>query len=113
DYLTFTPGFYFDTAETSKQQSYELRLGNDGDRFNWVAGLYYFKEDQTQLYELQAIPIQRSVVDTELSTEAYAAFGQATFSVTPDLRLIGGLRWSRDEKTQSGFTNAILPVPGT
>lgn len=112
DYLTYTPGFYFDTQETSKQQSYELRVGNDGDRLKWVAGLYYFDEQQTQLYELQALPIQRSTVDTELSTRAYAVFGEATFSVTPELRLIGGLRWSRDEKTQAGTTNAVLPAPG-
>lgn len=108
-YLTYTPGFYYDTAETSKQQSYELRVGNDGDRLKWVAGLYYFDEQQTQRYELQAIPIQRSIADTELSTKAYAVFGEATYSVTPEVRLIGGLRWSRDEKTQSGDTTAILP----
>jgi len=111
-YLTYTPGFYFDTAETSRQQSYELRIGNDGERLKWVAGLYYFDEKQTQLYELQALPIQRSIVDTQLSTKAYAAFGQATFSIAPEFRLIGGLRWSRDEKTQAGITTAILPAPG-
>lgn len=112
DYLTYTPGFRFDTAETSKQQSYELRIGNDGDRLSWVAGLYYFDEEQTQRYELEAIPIQQSTVDTDLGTRAYAAFGQASFSVTPELRLIGGLRWSRDEKTQTGTTDAVLPAPG-
>jgi len=110
DYLTYTPGFYYDSAQTSKQQSYELRIGNDGERLKWVAGLYYFDEKQTEYYELQAIPIQQSIVNMELSTKAYAAFGEATFSITPELRLIGGVRWSRDEKTQAGTTNAILPT---
>ncbi|PZN35274.1 MAG: hypothetical protein DIU71_00470 [Proteobacteria bacterium] len=110
DYLTYTPGFYFQTAETSEQQSYELRLGNDGATLKWVAGLYYFDEDQTQLYNLQARPIQESTVDTPIFTRSYAAFGEATYSLTDTLRVIGGLRWSRDEKRQAGFTQAVLPT---
>lgn len=112
DYLTYTPGFSFNTAETSKQQSYELRAAGDGERLKWVAGLYYFNEDQTQRYELEAIPIQQSIVDTRLSTEAYAVFGEANFSITPTLRVLGGVRWSRDEKSQRGTTTAFLPAPG-
>jgi iron complex outermembrane receptor protein len=112
-YLTYTPGFRFDTQETSQQQSYELRLGNDGDRLKWVAGVYYFDEDQTQLYELQALPIQRSIVDTTLDTRSWAAFGEATYSLTDRFRVIGGLRYSEDRKRQGGFTNAFLPTVAT
>ncbi|WP_183029946.1 TonB-dependent receptor [Altericroceibacterium spongiae] len=111
-YLTYTPGFYYNTAETSKQTSIELRLANDGEALTWVVGGYFFDEDQTQNYELRAIPIQQSTVSTELGTRAYALFGEATYSISPEFRLIGGLRWSRDEKSQSGLSNAILPTPG-
>lgn len=111
-YLTFSPGFSFDTAETSKEQSYELRLSNQSDRIKWVAGLYYFDEDQTQHYVLKAIPFQQSQVDTTLGTVSKAAFGEATFSVTDAFRLIGGLRYSKDEKEQGGSTIATLPRPG-
>ncbi len=111
-YLTYTPGFYYNTAETSDQTSMELRLGNDGDALKWVIGGFYFNEDQTQSYELQAFPIQNSLVDTELGTKAYAVFGEATYSISPEFRVIGGLRWSRDEKKQSGISNAVLPSPG-
>jgi len=113
DYLTYTPGFYFDTAETSQQQSYELRIGNDGSRLKWVAGVYYFDEDQTQLYTLRALPIQFGITQTDLSTTAYAAFGEATLSVTDTVRLIAGGRYSRDEKRQTGASNAVLPAPAT
>jgi iron complex outermembrane receptor protein len=112
-YLTYTPGFYFNTAETSQQQSYELRLGNDGTRLKWVVGGYFFDEDQTQFYTLRALPIQYSTVDSTLSTRAYAAFGEATFSVTDTIRLIAGGRYSKDEKRQGGLSVAILPAPGT
>lgn len=110
DYLTYTPGFYFLTAETSEQQSYELRLSNDGERLTWVAGVFYFDEDQTQIYNLQSRPIQESVVNTPLNTRSYAAFGEVTYSVTDTLRLIGGVRYSDEEKEQHGFSQSILPT---
>ncbi|MBX5461950.1 MAG: TonB-dependent receptor [Steroidobacteraceae bacterium] len=112
-YLTYTPGFWFRTNETSKQQSYELRLANDGSVLKWVAGLYYFDEDQTQLYHLQARPIQESMVNTPLFTRSYAAFGEVTYSLTDQLRLIGGVRYSEDKKRQEGFTQAVLPTVAT
>ncbi len=108
-YLTYSPGFFFDTAETSKEQSYELRLGNQSERVKWVGGLYWFKEDQTQLYSLKALPFQQSVVDTTLGTKSKAAFGEVTFGVTDAFRLIGGLRYSKDDKEQGGTTTAVLP----
>jgi iron complex outermembrane receptor protein len=109
-YLTYTPGFYFDTDETSKEQSYELRLGKDTNTLKWVTGLYYFNEHQTQLYNLQAIPFQVSTVDTPLHTRSYAAFGDVTYSLTGALRLIGGLRYSDEKKEQGGDTLAVLPT---
>ena len=112
-YLTYTPGFWFQTAETSREQSYELRLGNSSDALKWVTGLYYFNEAQTQLYQLQALPIQESTVNTPLYTKSYAAFADATYSLTSRLRLIGGLRYSNDDKTQEGDTTAVLPAPST
>jgi iron complex outermembrane receptor protein len=112
-YLTYTPGFYFRTNETSEQQSLELRLGYDGDVVKLVTGLYYFDEDQTQIYNLQARPIQESTVNTPLHTRSYAAFGEATYSLTEALRLIGGVRYSNDEKRQEGFTQAVLPSTAT
>lgn len=112
-YLTYTPGFYFNTSETSEQQSYELRLANETDQIKWVAGLYYFDEDQTQLYNLQARPIQESIVNNPLSTRSYAAFGEVTYSLTDTLRVIGGVRYSKDEKEQRGSTQAILPTMAT
>ena len=111
-YLTYTPGFSFDTSETSKEKSYELRLSNQTDRLKWVGGLYYFDEHQTQLYVLNAIPFQRNIVDSTLGTKSEAVFGEATFSITDAFRLIGGLRYSKDDKEQGGATTTTLPSPG-
>lgn len=111
DYRTFAPGFSLPIAETSRQQSYELRLANEGQRLKWVTGLYYFHENQTSLSELQALPIQNNVTDIDLYTRSYAGFGDVVFSARDTLRLIAGARYSQDEKTQEGFTQGILPRP--
>ena len=97
--------------DLSKEQSYELRLGKDTNTLKWVTGLYYFNEAQTQQYNLQAIPIQESTVNTPLHTRSYAAFADVTYSLTEAFRLIGGVRYSDDKKRQGGFTTAVLPSP--
>ncbi len=112
DYRTFAPAFNYTLAETSRQQSHELRLAGESPRLKWVTGLYHFREDQTQLSELQALPLQNNITDIDLSNRSYAAFGDAVFGVRDDLRLIAGVRYSRDDKTQEGTTRAILPRPG-
>jgi len=113
DTLTYQPGFYFYTAETSTQQSYELRLSHDDNLVDWVGGIYYFDEQQTQNYVLQAIPIQDVNVVTDLNTKSDAAFGEAHWHLTDTLRLIGGLRYSEDKKGQDGTNFNILPTVST
>jgi iron complex outermembrane recepter protein len=111
NYLTYTPGFRFNTAETSEQTSGELRLGNAGERLKWVAGLYYFNDDQTEAYQLNANPIQQNNLTAQLSTESQAVFTQATFSLTDTFRVIAGVRYTDEEKTSNGLSVSVLPVP--
>ncbi|MFV0644195.1 MAG: TonB-dependent receptor [Sphingomonadaceae bacterium] len=111
DYITYAPGFRYTIGETSSQQSYELRLANQGSVLEWVAGLYYFKEEQTQDLGLQAVPIQLTSSYTELDSESWAAFGDVRVHLSDTFRLLGGLRYSHDSKSQAGQTNTILPAP--
>lgn len=113
DTLTYQAGFYFNTRETAEQQSYELRIHNESPELKWVAGAYYFDEGQTQNYEAKARPIQLSHVMTQLVTRSYALFGDATYSLTPDWRLFGGVRYSHDRKSQDGLSILTLPVAAT
>lgn len=90
-----------------KLWSHELRLASNPDaKISWVAGLYYFKEDQdivgTVVLNLPgAVPVNG--YDVNIVTEDWtrpthkAAFGQATLPLGETLRFTGGVRYSRDE----------------
>ncbi len=116
-----TPTFLFDTGaafgsfparpETSHQTSLEVRLSNNTDRLNWVAGAYFYDESQFVQNRVYAGLIQDVGQVTNLDTRSYAAFGQATVSLTDDLRVIGGARYTSDRRRLSdGATYAISPT---
>lgn len=100
--------------------SQEFRLAGETDKWVWVAGLYYLdlNVQRTEHVFIQGAP--GSLVDAlteggafpevlgqEIKTQSYAAFGQATYSITPAVRLTGGLRYTSDKK--SGHAYCIEP----
>src|SRR6202008_3800399 len=84
-------------------------------RLSWIAGLYYFYENQDYadtIYNLQfSTPTATaSHYFGNQKTNSYAVFGDATFKVTDKLELIGGVRYSDDDKRLDGgirITNKI------
>lgn len=104
---SYVPGFRVDDAEHDKQTSVEVRLGNNSDALKWVLGAYYFDEDQSNIpgSPIQAVRqgISGQTSTFELLTRSYAAFGQATFSLTDALRLTGGLRYTYERKELDGL----------
>jgi len=60
-------------------------------QFNWIAGIFYFNS----LAKLDSLLINGSLFNTShLNTNAYAAFGEATYDLTDELTIVGGLRYS-------------------
>lgn len=108
DIRTYTPGFRYDQKETSKQTSAELRFSGDNGQLAWVAGYFYLRDEQTQQYELFALPIQHTRNDISLTTESQALFGEATYRLSDSFRLIGGLRYSEDAKGQDGVQTSYV-----
>jgi iron complex outermembrane recepter protein len=118
--LHFLAGFPVEDNEVDKQSSLEVRLGNDSEKLKWVLGTYYFDERQTNppgrptLFVPQGINAQITD-DLDLQTRSYAAFGQATYSLTDRFRLTGGLRYTYEHKSNSmlirnwGFPNPAPP----
>lgn len=112
----YVPGFQVDDAEHDKQTSLEARIGNSSDKLKWVLGGYYFDEDQGNLpgSPLQAVRqgISGQTSAFKLLTRSYAAFGQATYSLTDALRFTGGLRYTYERKALNGLLlNYAFPSP--
>jgi iron complex outermembrane receptor protein len=97
------------------QFSQELRLSGSPGRLYWVAGAYYFREniDYEQKSHFQsssiglgsngevpyALPEQyRTLMSTHHLTRSVAGFGQAEFSLTEQLKLIAGARYTYEDK---------------
>lgn len=104
-----------------KGQAYsnELRIANkDGGRSKWVAGLFYYQNnaDQPQINILlpNLFPPAGRALPTIYHTnkKGYAAFGQETYSVTPQFRLTLGGRYSWDNVDGGGAT-VLPPAPLT
>jgi iron complex outermembrane receptor protein len=116
------PGGFDEYAESITQ---ELVFSSNYDsRLQWTAGLYASK-DETE-FSFQVVNVVEtfprgavfypgtSIVDgdynlnahfadfQEIETDALGVFGQLEFSLTDDLRLIGGLRYNDEEKTLTG-----------
>ncbi len=109
--LSSTGGVTSLTVSGFTQTSHELRLasntGSGASALAWVGGLYAFDEqgDIDATFGINpfgaANPGYR-FIQTPVTSKSVAAFGQATYSVTPTLRLTAGLRHTKDDKARDG-----------
>jgi len=99
DFLGYASSFLIDVTEKSNQMSLETRLGHQSDKLKWVVGSYYFVED-VNAHQFFDQGSNGTRINSTLQTASYAAFGEATYSLTDRLRLTGGLRYTHDNKQQ-------------
>ena len=131
--ISLTPADLFgrNAFYRSKTHSEELQVTSPGDRaLSFVAGLYYFREDYTigtitNLNPNYCNILIRNTMAARLAaclagpqggatvsrfnqvTESYAAFGQATYKLTPQWDVTLGLRYSHDDK--DGTLSSVVP----
>jgi len=117
-YYRIVPGFalgvrqYFEGAYD--QDSHELRIATkDSGRVSAQAGVYWFREDMTQLAafrDLEPIELPPYYVFPAgpIVSKSRAVFGQATWRVLDNLRLTAGARYTQDDKSRVGSTNLQL-----
>ena len=105
-----------DTTDTQNQVSQEFRIASTGERkLDYVAGLYLFREQvkghavltygdaASYLLVSPTIPAiaangYGSDAYSSVNTISYAAYGQATYHLTSQWSLTGGLRYTHDDK---------------
>lgn len=104
--------------EQAELSSQEIRLSSlPGSQINWVAGVYHYKQDVTRsdILLLDAaviapIPLYEAFI-ADASLDSYAAFGDASVPVSERWTVFGGLRYSKDKKTQHVFnTDSMVPL---
>ena len=97
------------TVSGFTQTSHELRLASNpgSSALAWVGGLYAFDEqgDIDATFGINpfgaANPGYR-FIQTPVTSKSMAAFGQATYSLTPTFRVTAGLRHAKDDKARDG-----------
>ena len=114
-YYRVAPGFALGVRQNFsgdyEQDSHELRIATNGNGpLSAQAGLYYFREESSVVYgfrdlELVGLPPYYVFPHGPTVARSRAAFGQATYSVSPALRLTAGARYTEDDKSRVGSTN--------
>ena len=92
--------------------SAEVRVASTGTtRLRWLGGLYYYHEDVDAVSLTKRYFQGNSTLNLEpLTDRTVAAFTQETFEIVTGLRLTGGVRYTDEKKTESGFNTAITGV---
>lgn len=104
--------------QDQNQFTQELRISNQYDRFNYVAGLYYYKQEFDTYREtivgedtaaLVSAPGNAFVDGTgsfdtaSQEHESYAVFGQFDYNITDSLLLTAGLRYTKEDKDMTNI----------
>jgi len=101
------PGFIPFQVETNgyienlDQYTQEFRLESAyAGPFNWQTGLYFFDEDVTGGSDNfnSTTYARTSRLRSNQKNEAWAAFASASYDLTPDWTVRGGLRYTKDKK---------------
>lgn len=109
----------FGRSDDQKTISSELQLSsNDDGPLQWIAGLYYFDQEADWSWISSTDTTGNGVNDSLVvpswgnpdydphTSDSIAIFGQLRYELSDDLRLVGGLRFNKDEKT---FTGDSIP----
>ena len=101
---TASPELIFQSNSTIEQFSQEFRFSGESADLKWVGGLYYLSIDTDYSQGLAGSPTtfflggEENNTLVSLETESYSVFGQIDYSLTDDLVLVGGLRYTREDK---------------
>jgi len=111
----------------------ELQVTGIGldDRLSYAAGIYYyyattydFRPQRTFPQFLTPLGFTPLIVNNHnnFTAESPAAYGQATYALTPDVHFTAGVRWTTEARTafnnsvsiaNSGVATCVSPLPAT
>ena len=95
--------------DVAEQFSIEARLSGDAGPLEWLVGAYYFDEKVEGLNSYNQFATV-SFQDFATDTESLAIFARGSFSVTDDLRLVGGIRYTDESRSIDALSIATTGV---
>ncbi|MXO71806.1 TonB-dependent receptor [Alteraurantiacibacter buctensis] len=84
--------------ETAEQVSLEARLAGSVGLLDYVTGLFYYNEKTTFRASFNQWSLQNNG-NARNETESMAAFARLVANVTDQLRIVGGIRYTDDQKS--------------
>ncbi|MFT5484861.1 MAG: iron complex outermembrane receptor protein, partial [Halieaceae bacterium] len=128
-----------ESREKYRQWNHELRLTSaPGGELEYILGLYYFSAeyDTSNSLKADAVSLQQATLplvsqgilprplglpvlttrtqSLSQDSETFSAFGQLTWSIADNFRLIGGLRYSKEDKDADNFLqdedSSLIPL---
>ena len=107
------PGFANEERFHSDEFTTEARLSHDDEKMHWSGGLYYYNESEKgQIDEVDGLVFSDLIHYPLIATQSYAAFGQASYSILKDLRIIGGARYTvENRKVESTGQSLTFGAP--
>ncbi len=107
----YIPNFPYNPVADTEQITQELRLSGDYDRFRWQLGGYYMDleiigMDFVSGEFVSALPDGQLNADWNLDSENWSVFGQVEVDLSDQVTLIGGVRYSMDDKKYSLVNSA-------
>jgi iron complex outermembrane recepter protein len=116
DEETLTYAGFIPTPEhmKSKQSSLEVRLSSSDKNspvipgLQWVAGAFFSHEQLSEINFSEEGAVLGNLVTSipMLNDTSWAAFGEGKYSITDAFRLIGGVRYTSEEKVANGSTTS-------
>lgn len=105
--------FHTDRPAVYQQDTHELRLTYESNRFSVVAGGYYWDSEYTiNLVSLIGFIVPNTVLQipqtVNQTTKSYAGFFEADWEIVDGLTITAGGRYTRDKKT-SGVLDTTFP----
>ena len=114
--------FLFDTADFSTTDTFtqELRLGNSGEAFDWLIGVYYMdiEHERTGPFDFPqgafGLPPGWDLVfgTPKYDTESEAVFIDGTWNFTERARISFGARYTKDDISLTQLQTIALPGVG-
>ncbi len=99
-------GFFpYNTINDYDQWSQEFRLSGDAERLRWTLGAYYLDMTWDTFQSVEGALILGGTSNTQkmstfgvVDSRNWSAFGQIEYDLTDRWTVVGGLRWSQDDK---------------